>query len=166
MHFNESPGALACMSCVYAESPDEMAHERHVASLLGVSVDAVRSNFVDEPSAKLIAERYTGLAPAELLGLAYDSLFKQLCGEGSLKDAADRQVLAPFAFVSILAGVVLAAEFARRLTGEEVAKPFNYARLSPWSAPIPRMRQQRPKNPNCEFCNNQLLQSIVLKLWG
>jgi len=165
LHFNSLPSSHACLSCVYYEAPDETAHEAHVAESLGVAVADVRSNFVTVEAARAIASRYPELVPETLVGLAYDSLFKQLCGQGALKTEADRQVLAPFAFVSVLAGVLLAVELVRRVHRGSTELPFNYWRVSPWSAPVARMRELRPKRTTCEFCDNPVLQGIVRELW-
>lgn len=163
LHFNEIPSELACMSCIYYEAPDEAAHEAHVADALGVSVADVRTNFVSPTAAIAIAQAYPQLDPVQLEGLAYDSLFKQLCGKGELKAGTAERVLAPFGFVSVLAGVMLAIEIAIR-TGMQPA--YNYWRLSPWGVPVDRMRQQRTKRAACEFCSNNTLQSVVKNLWG
>ncbi len=166
LHFNEIPSDSACMSCIYYEAPDESAHEAHVAESLGVSPEDVRNNFVSETAAILIAQAYPHLAPATLEGLAYDSLFKQLCGKGELKTSSAERVLAPFGFVSVLAGVMLAIEIAIRTGSPEGRPSYNYWRLSPWGAPIERMRELRPKHAGCEFCGNATLQSVVKQLWG
>jgi hypothetical protein len=42
LHFNRQPNSNACLSCVYHESPEENAHERHVADALGVPVAEAR----------------------------------------------------------------------------------------------------------------------------
>lgn len=166
LHFNEIPSASACMSCIYYEAPEESAHESHVAKALGVNAEDVRTNFVTQTAAVLIAQTYPHLAPAKLEGLAYDSLFKQLCGKGELKTSSVERVLAPFGFVSVLAGVMLAIEIAIR-TGPSDGRPsYNYWRLSPWGAPIERMRELRPKHAGCEFCGNATLKSVVKQLWG
>jgi hypothetical protein len=154
------------MSCIYYEAADELAHEAHVAELLGVDVADVRANFVAPDAARKIAERYSQLEPSAIVGLAYDSLFKQLCGQAALKTTADRQVLAPFGFVSALAGVMLAVEFIRRIRKGETSRPFNYWRLSPWSSPVFKLRVVRPSRPDCEFCSNAVLQTVVRQLWG
>ena len=166
LHFNRSPSSYACMSCVYYEAPDETAHEQHVAELLGVSAADARSNFVSKAAAILIAGRYPALTSESLVGLAYDSLFKQLCGQGALKTAADEQVLAPFAFVSVLAGALLAIEIVRRAGSSAIELPFNYWRVSPWSAPVIRARELRSKRIACEFCDNPVLQRVLRDLWG
>jgi hypothetical protein len=114
----------------------------------------VKSNFISPDAARTIAARY-GLDAKEILGCAYDSLFKQLCGQGELKVDA-RRVLAPFGFVSVLAGVLLAIEVVRRTYTGQTAAPFNYWRVSPWRSPVGRMRDLRAKRSGCEFCDNQL----------
>ena len=167
LHFHSLPTEdEACMSCIYHEAPDELAHEAHVAELLGVDVAEVRTNFVGPDAAHRIAERYPHLDAAAIVGLAYDSLFKQLCGQAALKTTADRQVLAPFGFVSALGGVVLAIELIRRIRKGEISRPFNYWRISPWTSPVLRLRVVRPSRPDCEFCSNDVLQTVVRQLWG
>lgn len=166
LYFNEMPSSDACMSCVYYEAPDEGAHEVHVADALGVGVADVRSNFVSAEAACAIACKYPHLDPAELENKAYDSLFKQLCGKGQLKTGTAERVLAPFGFVSVLAGAMLAIEIAIRTGSSDPRPEYNYWRISPWGAPITRMREQRSKRAACEFCGNDTLQSVVRKLWG
>jgi hypothetical protein len=167
VHFHSLPtNGDACMSCIYYEAPDELAHEAHVAQLLGVDVAEVRANFVGPDAARRIVARYSQLDATEIVGLAYDSLFKQLCGQAALKTTADRQVLAPFGFVSALGGVMLAIELIRRIRKGETSRPFNYWRISPWSSPVFKLRVVRPSRPDCEFCSNGVLQSVVRQLWG
>src|SRR5262249_27665946 len=108
LHVNRIPSAHACMSCIYHEAPDDAAHEAHIADSLGVDVAAVRTSFVSPEAALAIATKYPQLHAKDLVGLAYDSVFKELCGKGQLKTATADRVLAPFAFVSVLAGVMLA----------------------------------------------------------
>ena len=165
LHFNESPLEHACMSCIYHEAPDEAAHEGHVAGALGVDLAAVRTNFVSPDAARAIARKYPDLDPARLEGLAYDSLFKELCGKGELKSSRAERVLAPFAFVSVLAGVMLAIEIAIRTRPGARTSTYNYWRISPWGAPIDRMRELRSKRADCEFCGSEILQSVVKRLW-
>lgn len=163
LHFNTQPSPSACLSCIYHEAPDEAAHEGHVADALGVSRDDVKSNFITAAAAHAIAARY-GMDAKDIEGLAYDSVFKQLCGKGELKVETQR-VLAPFGFVSVLAGVMLAIEVARRAHAENVAAPFNYWRLSPWGSPVLRLRDQRPKHERCEFCANVEIQAALRQFW-
>jgi molybdopterin/thiamine biosynthesis adenylyltransferase len=166
LHFNELPADNACMSCIYYESPDEAAHEAHVADALGVDLAEVQTNFVSARAARAIATKYPALVPSELEGLAFDSLFKTLCGKGELRTSEEERVLAPFAFVSVLAGVLLAFEIAMRGGPRGSAPPYNYWRLSPWGPPLKRMREQRPRRAGCEFCGDEVLQGVVRKQWG
>jgi hypothetical protein len=167
LHFNSASSRMACLSCVYHEAHDETAHERHVADALGVTVADVRTNFVSAAASRKIAGKYSSLEPAELEGLAYDSLFKELCGKGELRVTATERVLAPFAFVSVLAGVMLAIEIAvRSAPSNDSTNYYNYWRLSPWAQPLVRMREARRQRAGCEFCGNDTLQSVVKQLWG
>jgi hypothetical protein len=166
LHFNQQPlNGLACMSCVYVHNVDEAAHEKHVAELLGVTLEEVRENYVSRSAAEKICGRYQQFNAADLEGAAYDSLFKQLCGEGVLQGTEDRNVLAPFSFVSVLAGVYLAAELLRRLSRRNAAEPFNYWRLSPWFNPIIGLRKMREFNPQCEVCGNPVLKRVTAEFW-
>ena len=165
LHFNSAGNGLACLSCVYRETEEELAHEAHVAALLGVSLADVRAHHVSPSAAAQIVKNYPALDPLALEGLAYDSLFKQLCGQGSLKTAEDRQVLAPFGFVSVLAGILLAIEIARRVGAPNIDRPFNYWRVSPWRSPVPRLRQLRGTAPKCEFCHEPLLRKLASTMW-
>ena len=142
-----------------------MAHERHVAETLGVSLEEVRQGYVSDEAAAKICLKYRQLVPGDLSGLAYDSLFKQLCAEGELHTTADRQVLAPFSFVSVLAGTYLALELLRRVYTKRPEQPFNYWRISPWAAPA-RYRTMRPTNPKCSFCGDSILREVVRNLWA
>jgi hypothetical protein len=82
-----------------------------------------------------------------------------------LKTAEGRQVLAPFAFVSVLGGVLLAIEFVRRLHGN-YADLFNDWRVSPWTNPVMRRQRKREKRLDCEFCGNPVLADIARKIWS
>lgn len=167
LHFNKQPtDGKACMSCIYTEDEGEVTHEHHVAEVLGVGVEKVRTNFIDCDAANAISTKYPGIIPVEIIGKAYDSLFKQMCGQGKLQTAADKQVLAPFAFVSVLAGTMLAVELVRRVIGGPTAESYNYWRLSPYSAPVIRARYNREKIDRCEFCDNLELVRVAKTLWS
>lgn len=167
LHFNAASSGMACLSCVYFEAIDETAHERHVAEALGVTVAEVRTNFVSALAARHMANKYPLLDPTSIEGLAYDSLFKELCGKGELRVSATERVLAPFAFVSVMAGVMLALEMVIRGTPtNDSTKYYNYWRLSPWAPPVARARERRQQKAGCEFCSNETLQSVVKQIWG
>lgn len=165
VHFHRAPTDCACLSCIYVQEAGELTHEAHVAESLGVTPEEVRALRVTREATASICLQYPQLRQEDLVGLAYDSLFKQLCGQGALRTAADRQVLAPFAFVSVLAGTYLALECVRRLQAHP-ERLFNYWRASPWGSPVTQLRTWRPKNPRCEFCTQEVFRRVTQALWG
>ena len=165
VHFNRQPTTLACLSCIYPENDRELTHQQHVAEALGVEVAEVQQEFVTGAVAAKICKAYPDLTPQNLVGRAFDSLFKELCGQGALRNAEGRQVLAPFSFVSALAGSYLAIEVVRRCFFGSEADSFNYWRASPWHAPNLALRQQRGRLKNCEFCGNPTFKEVNLQIW-
>ncbi|MRR05461.1 MAG: hypothetical protein EG828_00725 [Deltaproteobacteria bacterium] len=166
VHFNQQPAVgKACMSCIYLEEDGELTHEQHVADLLGVGVEKVRENFIDNAAAMEICLRYPQINRGSIEGTAYDSLFKQLCGQGELQVGADKHVLAPFAFVSVLAGAMLAVELVRRVRQGQAAEPYNYWRLAPYNTPNIRGRYNRVKIEGCEFCGDPVKTECCSQLW-
>ena len=165
-HFNRQPlEGDACMSCIYFQDSSENAHEQHVAEALGVTLADVRAQFVTAESAEKIAAKNSHVKAAEIVNLAYDSLFKQLCGEAKLLSPEDKQVFPPFAFVSVLAGTILAIEFKRRITDPQFPR-FNYWKVSPWAGPVVRAQRNRKKLEGCTFCTNALMQKLALSFWN
>jgi len=166
LHYNKSPSPHACLSCVYEPDEEEITREQHIAEHLGVSAADVRSERISAESAKIIASKFHGLQEAALEGIAYDTLFKRLCSEGQLTTQEGRRVLAPFAFVSVLAGTLLALELIRRLGAGNSERSFNYWRVSPWHPMLGRRRVLRPQQPNCSFCTDMLLRKVNSELWN
>lgn len=164
VHHNVQPTSAACLSCIYEPDQEETSREQHIADHLGVSVEAVRSERISAASAQVIAARYPALSASELVDIAYDSLFKRLCAESALQTLEGKRVVAPFAFVSVLAGTVLALELVRRQAGEPPAND-NYWRLSPWHPPFSRRRTLRPRQQNCAFCGNATLRRVNESIW-
>jgi hypothetical protein len=161
-HHKQPVNGLACLGCIYYKETNEQAHEKHVAEVLGVSVAQVNEQFIDKQSAITIATKYS-LDLKQIIGIAYDTLFKQLCGEGKLRTAEDKQVLAPLAFVSGLAGALLALKVIETHIGNN---SYNYWRVSPWSNPNFRLRMNYPINEKCEFCNNSTYLKVAKTLWS
>lgn len=162
IHYHKRPLEGACLGCIYTKEKQENAHETHVAQVLGVSLSQVQKQFIDKEAAKLIADKHS-LIPNAILGIPYDTLFKQLCGEGTLAKSESEQVLAPLAFVSALAGAFLALTFVERhLNSSE----YNYWRISPWTNPNFDLQQRRKTNPNCIFCNDETYLKVAKKFWG
>ena len=164
-HHHVQPTDNACLACIYHEIDDELVRERHVAETLGVDVDDVKQHYVSVAAARQIHARYPHVPVERLEGQAYDTLFKALCSEGMLLAPDHRQVLAPFAFVSVLAGTYLAIECARRLVLGPPAHDFNYWRISPWQPPVPELKQIRSRNDLCEFCREPVFHKTASALW-
>lgn len=164
LHFNTRLDPV-CLGCVYHEDQAENAHEIHVASVLGVSLDEVREHFITGPAAAKIRMRHPQLKNEDVEGRAYDSLFKALCGAGQIGVDEGRTVLAPLAFVSLLAGVQLAVEVVRRMAAASVAGPYSTWRLSPWATPVPELRNLITRRPNCECCGRPEIRDAVESIW-
>ena len=165
LYFNRQPTDLACLSCIYPENERERQHEDNVAEALGLTVQDVRAGFIDSSVALKIRAKYPDIQPEQIIGRAFDTVYKELCGVGKLKTVGEQQVLAPFSFVSVLAGAYLAVEFAIRMRMPDERR-FNYWRLSPWHNPVPQLRQFRPRNPDCEFCGKPVLRQVIRQLWN
>lgn len=166
LHFNQQPtDGLACLGCIYKREDAELAHEKHVAESLGVTPEEVLEQFVSREAAAKILSRYPDLIADEVEGIAYETLFKQLCAEAALQTAEGRQVFAPFSFVSVLAGTYLAIELVRRVHQNRVEAPFNYWRVSPWFTPVARLKDTRHADPKCGFCSDEIRRQVATNLW-
>jgi hypothetical protein len=165
VHSHRQPTDGACLACIYREVPDELARARDIASGLGIALEDVTENDLINPMiAAKIVERHPTLDASALVGIAFDSLFKQLCAEQALLSPTGKQVLAPFAFVSNLAGALLALEFVRFDAGHEIRRS-NYLCLSPWYPPHSKIRSWRGRVPNCEFCGKPTALSAMKQVW-
>lgn len=162
-HSHRQPTNGACLACIYRHVPDELSREREIAAGLGVTLEDVAKTYIDEGAAAAITKAHPKLSAAGLVGMSYDSLFKELCGQASLLSSAGAQVLAPFAFVSNLAGALLALELARFDAG---ITDSNYIFLSPWSPPSRRTRKFRSKAADCEFCADPDTTAGLQLVWG
>ncbi|MDA8120902.1 MAG: ThiF family adenylyltransferase [Gammaproteobacteria bacterium] len=166
LHFNRQPTELACLSCIYPVNERERKHDENVAAALGITVTDVRAGFIGHATAAAICQRFPDLRPSDLHGRAFDTLYKELCGVGKLKADGGEQVLAPFAFVSVLAGAHLAVEFLLRIIDQNAANRFNYWRVSPWHSPVPALRQVRGREPHCDFCGRPIVRATIERFWG
>jgi hypothetical protein len=165
LHFNSVASSQACLSCVYYEDRRETAHEEHVANMLGISADDVRQAHLSEVAARRVLSKHPQLAGRQLVGLACDTLFKELCATGNLGTDSAQQVLSPLAFVSVLAGTMLALEFVRRRFRRTPVEPFNEWHLSPWSPPLVEGRRSRPRRDGCTFCGRRDVRAAFATLW-
>jgi molybdopterin/thiamine biosynthesis adenylyltransferase len=163
VHSNLLPTENACLACIYRHVPEEHVRERSIAEGLGVDLADVRSGFITPEIAQRIVRTHQAITAESIVGLAFDSLFRQLCSEQALATPEGRQVLAPFAFVSAWAGVLLVVEMLRSFNG--VAET-NYWQVDPWNTPIARGRTLRPRYAECQFCSKPVYEPVIHDLWG
>ncbi len=165
VHCNKQSARGACLSCIYSADEAEYTREQHIAEHLGVTMDEVRTERISEAAASRIVARFGFLSKDGVTGTAYDTLFKQLCAQSLLTSAEGQRVFATFAFVSCLAGTLLALELVRRhSTGPAIVD--NYWSVGAWHPPLGTRRRTRSKEGSCSFCGNQTLVAVNRKLWG
>jgi molybdopterin/thiamine biosynthesis adenylyltransferase len=167
LHNNSFERERACLACIYPDTPEEDAHLHHVADALNLPFDRVASGEAISPQdAQRISERYPEIRAGEIVGKAFDSVFKQLCSAGQLR-AGSQVVLAPFPFISGLAGVLLYFELVKSLRPQVFPdfRDHNYAQLNPFFPPNPDFREQRPSRPDC-FCQREATRRLFCKIWG
>lgn len=164
-HHNRQFDSNACMACIYFETHEELTFGQHVANMLNVSMQDVQKLYVDEAAAHKICERYKQMTVDEIKGKAYDSLFKQLCATAQLKSAEEKQVLAPFAFVSQLAGTIQAIELFLRRHAPARGAAFNHWRVSPWRSPVHELQAIKPRVAACAVCSSEDYQQLARAVW-
>lgn len=165
VHSHAEPNDGACLSCIYHHLPLEDERTRSIAAGLGIGYEEIKGKeFIDGELARRLADLH-GLDAASLEGHAISSLHKQLCGAQVLKMAGGEQALAPFAFISNLAGVLLAVELLRFEADPDAARQSSYLSLDPWSPPHTRARRPRAQRPDCEFCGDLHKTDILKLVW-
>ena len=164
VHSHANPNSGACLCCIYQHIPREDEQLHAIAEGLGVTVDAIRDKQLIDADLALHLAALHGLDAKTVEGVALSSLYKQLCAAEALKTSAGEQALAPFAFISNLAGILLAIELLRfeNATGSHVA---SYMSLDPWSPPHGRARRARAKTENCEYCSNTDMAELMTTIW-
>lgn len=168
LHHNSFRPNLACLSCIYPETPDENAHWEHVADTLNLPVERVRSGeLITAEDAANITSKYPDLSESDVLGRAFDSVFRELCSAGRLR-GSDAAVLAPFSFISALAGVMLYFEFIKSLRPDVFGpyQQYNYTQLNPFFPPNPDFRELRLSRPDCPCCQNPIVRRVFSQIWG
>lgn len=166
LHYNKQPSAYACLGCVYPHDEMEVTHDQAVAGHLGIDVESVRQPRISPEVAQRICESHPQLVPEEIEGISFDTLYKQLCSSAQLRSVSSEQVIAPFAFVSVLAGTLLLLEIIRRECDIDKNQPSNEWRVNPWLPPVPKIRRLRPRLKTCERCSNNELLQVNDQLWG
>jgi hypothetical protein len=163
VHSHRQPTEHACLGCIYKHVPDEQARAKDIATGLGIDLADVAEDRISPAVAEKIVRGHPLLDVGTITGMAYDSLFKSLCGEQTLLTSTGAQVLAPFAFVSNLAGALLALELARSLIGR--TNETNYMFLDPWCPPHHKLRRLRSRDEACEYCSKPEFQGAMKVVW-
>lgn len=161
----KQPTDSACLSCIYMHISQETEREQHIAEALGLELAEVKRQFIDAELAAKLTHIHKSLDAQAIVGMAMDSLFRQLCGTGDLLDAKVEQVLAPLAFVSNLAGALLAIELIRAELGGVSKYGQNYLCLSPWTPPFALARRHKGKQSECEFCHGKFTDEVMKTMW-
>jgi len=167
IHSHEQPTDDACLSCVYPHIEDEDHRDKHIAETLGLTLEEVQTRRIDEVIAEKLVEKFPDLHlhKDSLVGMAFDSLHKALCGEQKLITPGVDQAAAPFSFVSNLAGVLLALEMYRYQVDRENWSRTNYLFLSPWMPPHNLLRRLRRRFEGCEFCSSPTAAEALKSVW-
>ena len=166
LHHNFFDPNLACLACVYPEDPIENARLHHVAEVLDVPIDRILSGDpISEEDADRIRVKYPHIPKKNLFGRAFDSVFRELCSAGRLQ-GADKVVLAPFSFISGIAGVFLYFEFVKSLRSDVFGafQKYNYTRINPFYPPNPEFRLLRPSGSKCS-CQDERVRKLFSKIW-
>ena len=164
-HHNRLFTGGACLACIYKEMQAEKAFAEHVAELLNVTAAEVAEEFISRAAAAKICERYPDVKPDGIAGKAYTTIFRQQCATGSLVTPEQKQVLAPFAFVSQLAGTILAIEMFLRRIDPQRGRVFNYWRVNPWRGILIDLQDYRMPDLNCTVCSKQDYQDAARLAW-
>lgn len=162
-HYNHANEQLACLECVYPTRADKLAQSRHVAEGLGLTLDEVQASFITPEVAEKLAANFPEQVAEELVGRAISSIYREKCAAAVLRSPGGGQFLAPFAFVSILAGSLLVMHLVSRLQG--FTAPYNLWPVSAWRPPFPPARELRRQRAGC-FCTSKAYRRVVDQRWG
>lgn len=165
-HHNQLFSDGACLACIYKETEGEVEFAQHVADVLNVSAADVRQEFISHAAAANICKKHPDLGVDDLVGKAYTTIFRQRCATGMLTTPEQQQVLAPFAFVSQLAGTVLAIEMFLRKQNVERQWQFNYWRINPWRGISVELQSYRNRNPSCRVCSDSDYKEVASQIWS
>lgn len=92
VHSNVLPTANACLACIYWHVREENARERAIAEGLSIDLaDVQGGSLITAELARQIMKKYPLLDLKAIIGLAFDSLFRQLCSEQVLTTPEGRQ---------------------------------------------------------------------------
>jgi molybdopterin/thiamine biosynthesis adenylyltransferase len=164
VHSHRQPADGACLGCIYAHIPVEDQRKKHIAEGLGITEEEAGQAFIDITLANKLGSIHSGLQPEKIIGKSLDTLYKEQCGQGALLTAAGEQAIAPLAFISNLAGLLLALELVRFEASEGIL-PSSYMSLDPWRPPTLHARRNRSRNPDCAFCAKPFWSDAIKLTW-
>lgn len=164
VHSHRQPTDGACLACIYPHIAVEDQRRIHMADGLGLSVDEVRQGFIDQEIAQKLSALHPNLDASTLVGKAFDTIYKEQCGNGVLLNAAGQQAVAPLAFISNLAGALLAVELVRFEANPSSHESY-YLTLDPWRPPHAHARRTRDRNCNCQFCGDGNSAAAMKAVW-
>ena len=153
-----------CLHCLYPVHTKRLSREKIMAQDMGLALDLVlelvRSNTpLDEDLVREI-EKNRGVEEGKWscnVGYPIDSFYaKAVCGDAELR-LPSANVIAPLAFVSASAGIIMAAELIK--AGHQELNKWsldNYLRIDTLRVANPAFRKQRAPDPTkaC-ICNDQ-----------
>ena len=165
IHSHRQPTDGACLACIYVHLPVEEQRKIHTAEGLGLTVEEVSRGFIDEKIARKLAGLHSNLVEHDLIGKAFDTVYKDQCGAGALKNAAGQQAVAPLAFISNLAGALLALELVRFEINQSASS--SYMALSPWHQPSVHARRSAARKDSCHFCGpDKNGRKVLMDVWS
>lgn len=165
VHSHSVPTELACLSCIYSHDKVEDQQAKHLAEKLGLDLAEVREPLITVSIAEKLCRNFKLEDAKALVGTALDTFYKARCGEGALLTSTGKQAAAPFAFISNLAGALLALELVRFQSNHASPSRENYFFSNPWMAPHRRLRRSRPRLVGCEFCGNRYADAALRATW-
>lgn len=165
VHSHAQPTDGACLACIYKHNPAEDERERSIAEGLGITVEEVKQDFIDPILARKLCGIHPGLDEKALINTQLTSLYKELCGAQALLTNAGEQALAPFAFVSNLAGALLMLELLKVEADREAARQSHYLTLDPWRPPHKMARRVYGRVADCSFCADPSNLEVLASIW-
>lgn len=159
-HYNRAGENRACLECVYPTRADKNDQSQHIADGLGLTLDDVLAPFITRAVAQQLAENFPHLNAETLVGRAISSVYRENCAAAVLRAPNGEQYLAPFAFVSILAGTLLVMNLISQCQGNEIS--YNVWPVSVWSPPFAPAQELRPQRVGC-FCTSVAYRNVISK---
>ena len=161
------PLAGACLSCIYPHVREEDQRDKHIADNLGLMLEEVKSGHITAALAEKLERNFPGkVSSASVLGMAFSSLHKALCGQQALlSPGVVDQAAAPFSFFSNLAGLLLALELYRAQEAGDAWQGSNSMHLNPWVEPHSRLRRRPRPRTGCDFCSRPESHAAMAAVW-